>query len=263
MSLSSFVARTGWMGYWRAMRRYHRFEVRGIEHILSLGPAIIAGYHGRPGARDLVMLQALLLYDHGIQTRAIVHDVMLKVPVLRGALDGFEFVSRAPAAIAAAVAQGHKLVVSPGGLEEGFGGYRDRYRVKWRRFGYLRLALRHRLPIVPVAATGTDDAFIGLYDAFKLYTRLGMPPELGFWAGLGPTGLWPLTPPFPVRIVQYVAPPVHLHHEGYGPDTDDATLAALNARLSSTVQGLLDRGRAETRGRRFEDDQEVTWVDQT
>ena len=114
MSVSSFVARTGWMGYWRAMSRYHRFEVRGLEHILTLGPAIIAGYHGRPGARDLCMLQARLLYDHGVQTRAIVHDVMLKVPLLGGAFEGLEFVSRAPEAIARAVAAGPQAGGVPG-----------------------------------------------------------------------------------------------------------------------------------------------------
>ena len=74
--------------------------------------------------------------------------------------------------------------------------------------GYLRLAIKHRLPIVPVAASGVDDVFIGLCDGYALGKRVRMPYRLPLWIGAGMTGLWPFSLPFPVKIEQHVGEPI-------------------------------------------------------
>jgi 1-acyl-sn-glycerol-3-phosphate acyltransferase len=262
MTGASFVAQNAWMGYWQAMRRYHRFEVRGLEHVLGLGPALLVGYHGRPGARDLCMLQATLLFDYGQSTRAVAHDLVFKIPGVPAIADGFAFVSRRREDIARAVASGHKLVVAPGGLAEAWGSFRRPYRVRWGEgVGYLRLAIEHRLPIVPLGATGVDEAFYGMFDAYELWKRVGAPAGVGVWLGVGPLGIWPFTPPFPTRIIQYVAPPIDLRAEGLDESSSKEQLLGVHGRISAIVQGLLDRGQAETRGRTWAA-QTVRWVDQ-
>ena len=136
--------------------------------------------------------------------------------------------------------------MTPGGAREGCRGLRDRYRVDWGNgVGYLRLALRHGLSIVPVAAAGADGAYIGLNDADRLGRRLGLPRDWTWlpWLGLGPLGPYPLSPPFPVRMRQLVGEPIDPGSDGRISLDDRAGLLCLHARVQRAVQELLDRAR--------------------
>jgi 1-acyl-sn-glycerol-3-phosphate acyltransferase len=112
------------------------------------------------------------------------------------------------------------------------------------RTGYLRLALRHRLPIVPVAAAGIDDGYLGLNDGYALGRRLGVPHRIPVWLGLGPLGLWPLSPPFPVKITQLVGEPIDPHADGPLAEDDREGLLRLHRRVAGAVQALMDEHRA-------------------
>jgi hypothetical protein len=137
------------------------------------------------------------------------------------------------------VAQGEHLLVQPGGTREGCRSFRQRYEVDWGdRVGYLRLALRHRLPIIPIAASGVDDGYIGLNDGYWLGKQVGMPGDLPLWFGIGIVGLWPLSPPFPVKIRQIIGEPIEA--QPIDPDDREAILA-LHRRVAGAVQTLLDR----------------------
>ena len=64
-------------------------------------------------------------------------------------------------------------MVQPGGTREGSRSSRIRYKVDWgKRTGYLKLALKHGLPIVPAAASGVDDTYIGLNNGLKLAKKI-------------------------------------------------------------------------------------------
>jgi hypothetical protein len=146
--------------------------------------------------------------------------------------------------LAAVVARGEHVVVTPGGTREGCRSFRDRYRVAWgESVGYLRLALKYRLPIVPVAAAGADDTYFALTDGPALGRRLGLPRDWQWlpWLGIGPLGPFPLSPPFPVRLRQLVGDPIHVAGAA-SPDDRDALLA-LHRRVTAAVQALLDRAR--------------------
>src|SRR5262249_27543964 len=157
------------------------------------GPLLIAGYHGRPIAHDLCMLQSLLLERTGTMPRAILHTYFRTTPVLRWLFEGYHFLDGNDAMLAEAVARGGQIIVTPGGTREGTRTSADRYRVEWgQRIGYLRLALKHRLPIVPAAAWGVDDTFLALNNGYQLGKRVGLPRGLPLWLGVGPLGLWPL-----------------------------------------------------------------------
>ena len=110
-----------------------------------------------------------------------------------------------------------------------------------RRTGYLKLALRLGLPVVPVACLGTDDTYIGLNDGDTWSRRLRAPKGLPVWLGLGPLGLWPLSPPFPVKLTQRIGAPIEL------PPTaprDRPAMQGLHGQVTAAVQGLLDDLRA-------------------
>jgi len=235
-----------WLGYWRLLRRYHRYSVEGLEHLDGPGSALVVGYHGRPFAYDMCMLTVTLYERLGYLPHGFVHRGMRKMPVLRWMVDGLGFLTDDDGDVARAVARGEHIVVTPGGAREGCRSFRRRYRVQWGNgVGYVRLALRYGLSIVPVAAAGADGAYIGLNDAEPLGRRLGLPPDWTWlpWLGLGPLGPYPLSPPFPVRMRQLVGEPIDPRRYGEIRLDDRAALLRIHADVQRAVQALLDRAR--------------------
>jgi hypothetical protein len=235
------VPLAAWLAYWRAMRRYHRYEVSGIERLERPGSALIVGYHGRPIAHDLCMLTVTLHERLGYLPHAVVHGAADKQALTRWVTDGLGFVTGDGEAMARVIARGEHVIVTPGGIREGCRSFRHRYRVDWgERTGYVRLALRHRLPIIPVAGIGIDDAFIGLNDGYALGKRLGAPARLPVWLGLGLGGIWPLSLPLPVKMRTVIGEPIDLRADGDVDPRDEAALRRLHARVVGAVQALLD-----------------------
>jgi len=251
LKLGPAAARAAWFSYWNLMRRYHRFEVRGLEHLdRPRGSALIAGYHGRPIAHDLCMLLGVLKERGGRQSRPVVHATARELPVLRWLVEGVGFVTEDGEELAQAVARGDSILVTPGGTREGCRSSLQRYRVDWgERVGYLRLALKYKLPVVPAASSGVDDTYVGLNDGYTWGKRLKVPGRLPLWLGLGPLGLWPLSPPFPSRITLHLGEPIELEAEGPVNPADKDQLLALHRRVTGAVQGLLDTALAERRAR--------------
>jgi hypothetical protein len=105
---------------------------------------------------------------------------------------------------------------------------------------------------VPVAAAGADDTYIGLNDAQALGRRLGIPRDWAWlcWLGVGPLGVFPFSPKFPVRMRQVVGEPIDPRLEG-NPSADDRDgLLRLHRRITAAVQDVLDHARASVRPRR-------------
>jgi hypothetical protein len=171
---------------------------------------------------------------------------MKAIPVLRWLVDGLGFLTNDDDDVVRAGARGEHIVVTPGGAREGCRSFRRRYQVQWGGgVGYVRLALRHGLSIVPVAAAGADDAYIGLNDAEPLGRRLGLPPDWTWlpWLGLGPLGPYPLSPPFPVRMRQLVGAPIDPRRYGEIRLDDRPALLRVHGDVQRAVQDLLDRAR--------------------
>lgn len=239
-------SRAAWLTLWGALRAWHRYEVHGLENLEGGRAALLVGYHGRPLAHDMCMLTTVIHERLGYLPHGIIHGYFGENRVLRGFIDGLGFVTGDGPELARAVERGEHILVQPGGTREGCRSFRDRYRVDWGdRTGYLRLALRHRLAIVPIAGRGVDDAFIGLNDGYSLGRLLGAPHRLPLWLGVG-VGVWPLALPLPVKISQVIGAPIPFE-ELRDPATDRpvdggdrAALLRLHRKIGRTVQGLLD-----------------------
>jgi 1-acyl-sn-glycerol-3-phosphate acyltransferase/alkylhydroperoxidase/carboxymuconolactone decarboxylase family protein YurZ len=249
MTTSAALPMQLWLGYWRYRRIYHRYSVEGLEH-LDGPPALIVGYHGRGLAYDLCMLTVTLYERFGYLPRTLVHRGVEWIPPLKWLSDGLGFVTGDGHALAAAVAQGQHVITAPGGTAEACRSFRDRYRVSWGdHVGYLRLALKHGLRIVPVAAAGVDDTYIGLNGGPALGRRLGLPRDWAWalWIGVGPIGVWPFSPPFPARIRQLIGEAIDVRASGVRADDRDALLS-VHREITASVQALLDRARGAASG---------------
>lgn len=244
MKLGPRAVRGAFFGYWNLMRRYHRFEVRHLERLDAVRPALIVGYHGRASAHDLLMLLALQA-SRGRMPRPIFHVTTARLPIVRWLVEDGGFLVGDEVEIARAVAAGDQILVAPGGTREACRPHSTRYQVDWGdRTGYLRLAVRHRLPIIPTAASGVDDTYIGLNDGYRWGKKLRVPGQLPAWLALGPLGPWPLSPPFPVKIVQHVGEPIDPTEDGPRDEGDREGMLRLHRRVTAAVQGLLDEANA-------------------
>lgn len=238
----------GWLAYWRIWQRYHRYTVDGLHHLDGKRSMLIVGYHGRPLAYDMCMLTVALYERLGYLPHGVVHRGLNVSPAFSWLPESLGFVSGDGESIRRAVASGEHVMVTPGGAGEGCRHFRQRYRVDWKTLGYLRLARKYRLPIVPVGAAGADDTYIGLNDAEALGRTLGVPRQWAWalWLGVGPLGFYPFSPPFPVRLRQLIGPPIDPWTGATIASDDDTGLLEIHRVVIRTVQDLLDRAR-ETR----------------
>lgn len=237
------AALAAWLALWGAMRRYHRYEVRGFQHLEEPGSALLVAYHANGLAFDQCMLsveihQRLGYLPHGFINR------LVDQPGLRRVFDGLGFVTGDGPAIAQAIERGEHVMVQPGGTREACRSLLQRYRVDWGpRVGYIKLALRHRMKLIPVAGGGVDDTYLGLNDGSALNDRLGLPTSVPLWLAFG-LGVWPFALPLPVKITQHIGAPIDPAAEGVRDERDEAGVQHLHRRVTSAVQGLLDRANA-------------------
>ena len=82
---------------------------------------------------------------------------------------------------------------------------------------------------MPVGASGVDELYLSLNNGEIWGKRLHVPARLPFWIGLGPLGLWPLSPPFRVPVRQRIGHPI-----------DVRALVEETARLAGTPMSWQD-----------------------
>jgi 1-acyl-sn-glycerol-3-phosphate acyltransferase len=105
------------------------------------------------------------------------------------------------------------------------------------RGGYVKLALRTRTPIVPLAVVGAEEAHVMLGSVPQLARALRLP--------FFPFLLFPF--PLPVRLYIRFGRPITL----YGHSADQAHVDRLNEMIRRRVQRLIDETVAHRRGMIF------------
>jgi 1-acyl-sn-glycerol-3-phosphate acyltransferase len=218
----------------RLWTQYFRYEMEGFEIIESAEPSLIVAYHGGPWTFDLFMLATRMHDELGYFPRAVWHPLWWRVPGVRDAVVELGGIPGQPShdEMSDLKARGQHLVIAPGGTREGLRPFWRRGHVDFGgRRGYLRLALAHDLPIIPVVASGLDETFVGLNDGHAWSKRLFGPDRIPVWFGLGLGGVWPLALPFPVKIRQRVGEPI---------EVASLPLEEAHARVTATLQAMLD-----------------------
>lgn len=232
-----------------ASELYFRAEVRGLEKIPADGPVLLVGNHsgGTMIADTFVFGQAF--YDHFGPARPffqLAHDLVFKVPGLRALVQRYGTVPASPANMTSALEQDAALLVYPGGDEETFRPTWESDRIDFaHRMGFVRLALEHGVPVVPVVAIGGQETALFLGRGRRVAEALGLkrllrlsvvPPVLGPPLGLTILDL-PVRVPLPAKIEIRVLKPIDLRQRlGRRPDVEEAYRL-----VTSTMQRSLTR----------------------
>lgn len=221
---------------------YFRVEARGAQHVPAKGPAILVANHSGAFPYDGVMTHLAVYNEHpkGRIVRYLVDDYVFEVPLLRS------FIMRAGGVRAChenatrLLDRGELIVVFPEGVKGVSKTFDQRYRLlRFGRGGFIRLAMRTGVPIVPVAVIGAEEIHPIIWKSRRLARPLGLPfiPFTPTFPWLGPLGFVPL--PSKWRIV--FGKPVSF--DGFHPaDAEDEKLVArYTDTIRKTVQGMIDR----------------------
>ena len=229
---------------------YFRADVSGLERIPAGGPVLLVGNHsgGTMIADTFVFAQSF--YDHfGPERRfnQLAHDLVFKTPGLRTLVQKYGTVPASPANMARALEDDAALLVYPGGDEDSFRPSWDTGEVNFAgRTGFVRLALQHNVPIVPVVALGGQETALFLGRGKRLARGLQLnrlarlkvlPVVLG--PPFGITVLdFPGRIPLPSKITIRVMPPIDLRKKlGPNPDVEEG-YRLVTSRMQRTLTRL-------------------------
>jgi 1-acyl-sn-glycerol-3-phosphate acyltransferase len=235
--------------------RYFDAEVRGLEHVPGTGPVLLVGNHsGGPLTPDTAVFFAAWYRTRGLASPLIglAFDAAFGIPWFRDLMRKIGEVPASRRNAARALDAGLPVLVYPGGDRECFRPWTDRGRVDFGgRMGFVELALRKRVPVVPVVSHG------GHHSTFIVTRGDWLGPLLGserirtttFPLALQvPWGLSSLMipgVPIPAKITIEVGTP--MPWSGLGPEAadDPAIVARCYHEITGQMQATLDRLAAE------------------
>lgn len=239
-------------GWGRLLKRWHRAEVRGIERIPQ-GPALVVGNHSAGVMTpDTWILLADVYARYGIDAipYGLGHDLVMKSGLLGPLLAKVGGVRAAPGNALRLFEAGRKIMVYPGGDLDSLRPFRARDEVRFgQRRGFMRLALRAGVPIVPVVAAGTQESLLVIDDLPWLarLIRADRWARLKVWP-LALTIPWGLTlgpiPPFipyPARILIEVLEPSRFERSGPDAADDEAYVESCARDVHARMQACLTR----------------------
>jgi 1-acyl-sn-glycerol-3-phosphate acyltransferase len=232
-----------------AFASYFRAEVRGMDSVPQ-SPALLIGNHsggvitpdtsavyvawyGARGFEDPLLGMA---FD-GVWGVPGFRELMQKIGQMPASMDNAQ----------AALSDGHSILLYPGGSYEVFRPWKDRNRIVFNgRKGFIRLALRAGVPVVPVVGHGGHETTIVLGRGERFAKLLGLDKirmdgaPLLFQLPWGVSSPMMLGVPLPAKITVQMCEP--LDWSRFGPEgaDDPEVLEQCYQEITSIMQTTLD-----------------------
>lgn len=229
-------------------------EVRHVEHVPATGPALVVGNHSGFVYMPDMWATALALLerrDPGAPAVGLAYDLLFAVPGVESALRRFGAVPAGGDAARQALGRGAAVLVYPGGDWEDCRPWTERNRVDLHgHAGFVRLALRARVPVVPVVGHGAHHAVVCVSRGDRLARALHLDRlrihVLPWFVGV-PFGLAPLVPgvPLPAKVTVEFLAPFDWSRDGPGAAEDPTLVQARYDEVTAAMQAALDRLHAE------------------
>jgi 1-acyl-sn-glycerol-3-phosphate acyltransferase len=162
--------------FWNPLMDYwFRMEIEGWENIPE-PPVLLIGIHsGAPFVWDAWTVGAQWWRHFGDARRlhGTAHDALMALPLIGGYFRRMGVLPAAPDSIAAALAAGHDVALWPGGERDSLRHWTQRDEaILAGRTGFVKLAIRSGVPIVPISTVGGPDSMPVLASGRRLATAL-------------------------------------------------------------------------------------------
>lgn len=211
-------------------------EVEGEENLPD-GPFILVGNHAGAFPWDAVVL-IRAFEQRNRSVRPLLEDALMTAPFLGTWMSRLGCVRASQENALRILDRGEPVAVFP----EGFLGlskvYKHRYKlVRFGRGGFVRLAVKAGVPLVPVAILGAEDT-APLLSKFRFLFRgtfVSYLPVTPLFPWLGPLGVLPLPAKWKIRIL----PPIEAT-EKLDDDAKAADVTEVAQGIHDQLQGALD-----------------------
>jgi 1-acyl-sn-glycerol-3-phosphate acyltransferase len=246
------------MPLWEWFYRYYfRVQTDGWHHIPEEKVLFVGSHNGGLFSPDMIMMIYDWFRHFGFQRQiyGLMHPNAWKInpPVAELAVKTGAIIAHPKMAIAALEA-GASVLVYPGGAQDVFRPYSQRNQIQFAgRKGFIKLALRQQVPIIPMISSGGHDSLIVLGDFYKQAKQLhewGMPWLLGidpevFPIYLGLPWIISIGPlpniSLPIQIHTRVCPPIRFKRYGKKAARDRDYVDACYHQVLTQMQQELDR----------------------
>ncbi|MEO0432799.1 MAG: lysophospholipid acyltransferase family protein [Cyanobacteria bacterium J06656_5] len=236
---------------------YFHTRTEGWHHVPK--QALFVGAHnGGLASPDLLMLMVDWFRRFGYERPiyGLMHPKVWQVNPGLGRLGArCGAVPAQPKFAIAALQRGASVLVFPGGAQDVFRPHHQRHKIQLMgRTGFIKLALREQVPIVPVISHGAHDTFIVLNDCYKQAKWLNQQGLLPWIGGIDPEvfpiylGLpWGLAIgplphiPWPHPIHTRVCPPIVFEHTGRTAAQDSTYVQQCYDRVVDHMQTALNQ----------------------
>jgi 1-acyl-sn-glycerol-3-phosphate acyltransferase len=234
--------------FWNLLVDYwFRMEIDGWENVGD-PPALLVGIHsGAPFVWDAwtVGLQWWRRFGQERPLHGTAHDALMAIPGLGRYFRAMGVLPAAPDAIATALAEGRDVALWPGGEVDSLRPWSERDQANLAgRKGFVKMAIRAGVPIVPIATVGGADAMPVLIRGDRLSRILRLdrllrlkvfPLAISLPWGIAPAALPQL--PLPAKIRTRFMPPVEIDNDPARADDDEYIDCKYHE-----VQGSIQRG---------------------
>ncbi len=206
---------------------YWRVAVEGAHHVPT-GPCIIVSNHAGALPLDGPMLHLVLRRERPElpESRWLLEDQVFHAPFIGVLANRLGAVRSSPENALRLLDEGRPVLVFPEGFQALSKPMRERYQLrKFGRGGYVKIAARAKVPIVPVAMVGGEEAMPLLA---KVPARaLGLP-------------YLPITlPPLPVQWKIQFAPAIHLTDAPADVESDLGWVEQTNLSVRDAIDSML------------------------
>lgn len=156
--------------------KYFRCEIKGWENVPE-GSVLFVGNHNGLITFEVIMLFYAWWSRYKITRRALclAHGIALGNPFFRWLCPRIGAIPADPDVGFEALSRGYSVLVYPGGEKEAFRPFNLRKKVDfYGRKGFIRLALKAKVPIVPLASIGAHETYLILHRGEAIAEKLGL-----------------------------------------------------------------------------------------
>ncbi len=113
----------------------------------------------------------------GTSRRALglAHSIAINNPFFRWIIPRIGAIPAEPEIALEALSRDYSLLVYPGGEKESFRPFTERKKVDfYQRKGFIRIALKAKVPIVPIVSIGAHESYVILHRGEEIAEKLGL-----------------------------------------------------------------------------------------
>ncbi len=139
----------------------------GLHNVDKNRPALYVGNHTLYGGLDAPLIYLALYENKNIVLRSLGDHVHFKVPGWRNMAISCGAVEGTRENCHKLMQAGEHILVYPGGSREVAKCKGEQYKLAWKtRTGFVRMAMEHGYPVIPLASVGADDTYDIHFDAY-------------------------------------------------------------------------------------------------